>query len=555
MKGSTTSVWAGLALVVVLGGCAQVGSPNGGERDANPPQVLAAEPDFGARQVQTTTLRLVFDEFVQLQDARRQILVSPPLPSPPQARVRGREVVVELVGPLTPDRTYVVQFGNAIRDLREANVAAGLTHVFATGDRLDSGRVAGTAVDAWTGEPMVGARVLLYPDSLPSAALDLALPDSMRPMPEYVGLVNDSGQFDIGYLPNGRFAMVAVDDVNGNYRADVGEALAWSDLTWLSQSATDSMGMPRLRLDVPPVDVATYLNGVRLDSSGYWRASWAGWNDLASGPDGWRAEEMTLSLVGPDTVLNVSQDGDSLWAEWPAEAVARWASGEADWRFVHPFGEDSLRFAELESAVAPTLVGPAQRKVSSEGGLRRRLAPAADRLDTARCTGQVVSGEDTLAFDVDLLGLEGSDLRVAPLVPGARYALELLPGALQRGRVSNQDTLRITWKSLGENDTGSLLLAIDSAEYAGMKRPLFVLTDANGEPLYSARPDAAGRWSDLQPGQFGLILLDDLDGNGRWTGVDPAMGKAPEPVVRLAERVEVRAGWELELTGDRLPRP
>ena len=99
-------------------GCAQVGSPNGGSRDDAPPVVVAAEPDFGARDVRSTSLRLVFDEFVQLQDARRQILVSPPLSQPPKARVRGREVLVELEGPLLPDRTYVIQFGNAVRDRR-----------------------------------------------------------------------------------------------------------------------------------------------------------------------------------------------------------------------------------------------------------------------------------------------------------------------------------------------------------------------------------------------------------------------------------------------------
>lgn len=544
-----------MGATLLLGGCAQVGSPNGGGRDENPPQVLAATPDFGARQVRTTTVRLVFDEFIQLKDARRQILVSPPLSVPPRARVRGREVVVELEGPLTPDRTYVIQFGNAIQDLREANVAAGLTHVFATGARLDSGQVAGTALDAWTGDPMKGARVLLYPDSLPAAALDWTLPDSVRPMPEYVGLVNDSGGFDIGYLPDGRFALVAVDDVNGNYRADAGEALAWSEWTWPSLAPVDSGASPVLRMDVPPVDAATYLSDVRLDSTGYWRASWAGWKDLAEGPDGWREEDLALTLVGPDTVLTVMQDGDSLWAEWPAEAVRDWGAGEPVWRFVHPFGADTLRIRELEAATQPALVGTLRRELLAGEGFRRRLAPVADRLDTARCAGQVVMGEDTLALDAARLFLSGADLCMAPLTEGARYTLELLPGALQRQGVSNRDTVRLNWRTFGENDTGSLLLAVDSAAYADMERPVFVLTDADGNALYGLRPDRDGRWSGLAPGRFGLVVLDDRDGNGRWTGVDPAIGRAPEPVRILATSVEVRAGWELELTGDRRPRP
>ena len=66
-----------------------------------------------------------------------------------------------------PDRTYIVQFGDAVRDLREGNVAKGLQYVFSTGAVLDSGRVAGRAEDAWSGEASAGTRVLLFDGGLP----------------------------------------------------------------------------------------------------------------------------------------------------------------------------------------------------------------------------------------------------------------------------------------------------------------------------------------------------------------------------------------------------
>ena len=173
----------GVVVAVVLGamGCAQVGSPDGGARDEEAPQVVQAQPAFGTTQFDQNAFVLDFDEFVQLQDARRQILVSPPLPSPPKAMVRGRSVRVDLGDSLMADRTYIVQFGEAVKDLREANVAKGLQYVFTTGDVLDSGRVGGRAVDAWTGEAVEGTRVLLYADGLPEGILDAALPDSVPP--------------------------------------------------------------------------------------------------------------------------------------------------------------------------------------------------------------------------------------------------------------------------------------------------------------------------------------------------------------------------------------
>ena len=160
--------WGALLAVILAGmGCAQVGSPDGGARDEDAPQVVQAQPAFGTTQFDQNAFVLDFDEFVQLQDARRQILVSPPLPTPPKAMVRGRSVRVELGDSLMVDRTYIVQFGEAVKDLREANVAKGLQYVFTTGDVLDSGRVGGQAVDAWTGEAVEGTRVLLFAGGLP----------------------------------------------------------------------------------------------------------------------------------------------------------------------------------------------------------------------------------------------------------------------------------------------------------------------------------------------------------------------------------------------------
>ena len=163
-----------------------------------PPVVVSASPAFGTTEWSGTVLKLTFDEFVQVQDARNQVLVSPPLPASPRVLVKGRSIAVDLGGGLAPDRTYVVQFGNAIRDLRESNVAAGLQHVFATGSRSGFRRVAARVVEAWTAEPAVGARLLLYRDSLPTGILNPALPDSLRPLPDYVGLVGDSGFVEIG---------------------------------------------------------------------------------------------------------------------------------------------------------------------------------------------------------------------------------------------------------------------------------------------------------------------------------------------------------------------
>ena len=67
--------------------------------------------------------------------------------------------------------------------------------------------------------------------------------------------------------------------------------------------------------------------------------------------------------------------------------------------------------------------------------------------------------------------------------------------------------------------------------------------------------DEEGRFSGLEPGRYGLVMIDDLDGNGRWTGVDPETMQEAELVTVLSNGIDVRAGWEVELVLPVLPRP
>ena len=76
-EGNRVPVWLALALLFA-GGCAQVGSPDGGAKDDAPPVVVSASPACGTTDLYGTVLKLTFDEFVQVQDARNQVLVSPP---------------------------------------------------------------------------------------------------------------------------------------------------------------------------------------------------------------------------------------------------------------------------------------------------------------------------------------------------------------------------------------------------------------------------------------------------------------------------------------------
>lgn len=545
-------VFLGFAMLAV--GCAQVGSPDGGGRDEQPPRVVQAEPAFGTTGFEGSSFDLEFDEFIQLKDIRRQMLVSPPLPEPPRVLLRGKRLSVELGEELLLDRTYIVQFGNAVSDLRESNVAEGLQYVFSTGDQLDSGRVVGRAEDAWSGEPVESARVLLFRDSLPEDILEIGLPDSLRPLPDYVGMVMDSGMFQLSFLPIGVYGCIVLDDVNGNYRADAGEPLAWAQEPIMAASDSaeqmEQWGRGAMRLDLPPVVPSTYASGVRIDSSGYLRAAIMGLQDLREGPDGMSDEDIEISLEGPEGRIPMERDGDSIWAVVPMEQ----GIPLGPLVLVHPSRSDTLEFRKVEEVTAPFEVGNTERTVPPDGLLQVRFAPVPNRLDTALSGGTLILEEDTLPVAPEAFRLQGSRMEVGPFPPGSKVSLELLPGALMGAGGTHSDTLRWNVNVRREEDYGSIRLVWDSA-FVPSETAIWLLVNGSGLPISEKPLDADGKFSRLLPGKYSVVQVEDFDGNGRWTGVDPFTRSGPEEVTRWAEGVDVRAGWDVELQIGVLPRP
>jgi hypothetical protein len=548
------AVVAGMAFLMV--GCAQVGSPDGGGRDEAAPRVVAADPPFGTVQFDQGEFILEFDEFVQLQDARRQMLVSPPLPALPKALVRGRSVKVELGDSLMGDRTYIVQFGDAVRDLREGNVAKGLQYVFSTGAVLDSGRVAGRAEDAWSGEASAGTRVLLFDGGLPEGVLDADLPDSIRPLPDYVGLVDDSGRFEVGFLPITVLGWMVVDDANGNYRADHGESVGWGDS--LLQTVTDSAGLlelmaaPPLMLDAPPPVASTYLSGVLVDSSGYFRAAISGLDVLREGPDGLTDADIKDSVVltGPDGPVDFGLEGDSVWAMLPG-----FEAGEGGpWLLRHLSGTDTLVFRDIRPNAPPVPVGAVERFADRAGHFGLRFAPRPEVLDTALCSGTVVLNGDTFGLSSSLFTLEGNRLDVGPLPLGSSVSLMIAPGGIQGATGLSTDTLEWRLSVRAPSDFGTIQLLLDSAVHASGEEVIWMLLNGSGAPTDFGM-NAEGRFEALLPGRYRLVMVWDENGDGRWSGARPADGLHPESVYRWAEEVDVRAGWEVEIAPGFHPRP
>src|SRR6476620_2354445 len=131
-------VFSVYGLDLYLSGCAQIIAPTGGTRDSLPPKLLSASPDNHSTFFKGNRITLNFDEYVQLQDVRQNLVVSPTPQVDPYVDYKLRSVIIKLKDSLIPNTTYTINLGNAIRDINENNPVNNFTYVFSTGATIDS---------------------------------------------------------------------------------------------------------------------------------------------------------------------------------------------------------------------------------------------------------------------------------------------------------------------------------------------------------------------------------------------------------------------------------
>jgi Bacterial Ig-like domain len=207
--------------------CALPAPPDGGPRDQDGPKVLKSSVAMGATSVHVQELEWTFDEYVVLNNPAANLRVSPPLPTVPDVRLTGKTLKINWAGDLSPDRTYMIQFGNAVRDLHEGNPMSEPFWVFSTGAAIDSGVVAGMLLDPWTGKPHDGKAVVLYSADAADSA--------MYRDPVYGTRSTKEGRFTLPYLAHGRYQIMAFDDPDGNLKLGTGEK---SLIAWRSEAVS-----------------------------------------------------------------------------------------------------------------------------------------------------------------------------------------------------------------------------------------------------------------------------------------------------------------------------
>ena len=216
-----------------IGGCANIVPPSGGPRDSIPPYAVYAKPKDSSTGIAPKEILISFNEYITTNALQEQLIVSPNIKNNPLIDQRLNMVRIRLSDSLNANTTYSFQFGNALRDVNEGNIAQNYTYVFSTGDKIDTGKLYGKVQIAESGLVDSSLIAVLHPIDNDSAIF--------KDKPNYYSRINGQGVFEFKFLPERNFNIYIVpNDYNKKYD-DSTKLFAFLNNTVHPSKTTDSI--------------------------------------------------------------------------------------------------------------------------------------------------------------------------------------------------------------------------------------------------------------------------------------------------------------------------
>ena len=598
-----------LVLVLALASCANRGvGPQGGPKDSIPPKVVKETPVNGTLNFAGKRVEVVFDEYLQLDDVSKHVLISPPQQRPPEVKAIGKKVILVFDEPLKDSTTYTIDFGNAICDFHEKIPLKGYSLSFSTGDHIDSLEITGYTVNAEDLNPISGIIVGIHQNADDSAFSTIPF--------SRIAKSDENGAFSIKNIRTGSYRIYGLGDVSRDYLYQPGEGLAFvdtlitplchseieQDTIWRPAVVLDSLGKDTIALrEIDTIQTVTYTyyepNGLLLwyfkedktrhyfqrcyrdKEAHYFRLQFSAPQDELPQIRALRPSEIDSSLT------------DVGWVDWTSYALLQanegkdtliyWLTDSAAIRQDSIFFEmtylksDSLynlvphtdtvyaiyrapRLSEKAKAnleknkKAPVLSisSNASSKFEVNGELILSMAtPVAEwQKDSLHLFQKIDTVFKPLSFSIS--PLDSARMRFVvnyKWEPEKQYELRIDSAAFRDvyGVVNNATKAQMTLKSLDDYST----LTVKLAPF----EPRAILQLLNEKDIVvrelPAVPNGT-KFDFLAPKTYYLRLFIDENGDKKWTTGDWATHRQPEKVYYFPSKLSLRANWDFEETFD-----
>lgn len=598
MRKATLYVLALAASLLLAASCASIGTPSGGPRDEDPPRFVTSNPLQGAVEVTPGKVILTFDELVTLKDAFSKVVVSPPGAQAPRVSSLGRRVTVEFRDTLLPETTYTIDFGDAIADNNEGNKLENFIYTFSTGPVLDTLMVSGMVLGAEDLAPAEGMYVGLHRS-------EGEMPDTAFRTRRFerVAKTDGNGKFVIGGLAPGSYRVYALEDKDGDLAwSSPEESLAFYDELVVPEAEQTVTTDTLFNLLTGAVDSVITRTRTRFLPNNVL---------LRSFNTGYRQQYITKNERQDSTRINLifNAAADSMPAvtlllpgggERPIAEVAvaeRSATNDTLTFWLRDrdlIALDTLRAAvgylRADSAYNMVAVSDTLRLITQRPKVREKKNVKEEKTDTVPLPAPVMEikalvsrpeigqplvlelPEPPDSVDFSMMRLEWKEDTIWQPVKGFgeahmardslnprrirveypwnyettyRFTVDSLAARSIYGPFS--DDLRLDFTIRPETEYGSLKFNLSNMGPDSVARYVELL-DAQGKPLRKLPLEGDSvTFSHLLPAKYNVRVVEDLDGDMRWSPGDFDRGVQPDRAYYYKETVELKANWDQEI--------
>lgn len=491
-----------IVLLALLSACAQVGVLTGGGKDAKAPILLKSSPAHAAINANPAKLVLSFDEFIELVNPIETFRLEPS-DAKLSVALHKTDVIISLKGTLKSNTTYSLCIDGGIKDVTEGNDSI-YRIAFSTGASLDSLTQHYRVGDAYTKKSMQGVSIGLFASDTSQKA-------------RYLTKSDKEGWASLDFLPRDSFYLKAFLDLNKNGMID-------------SFESQEQLSRP----SIPNKDSLAFLLSIPRDT----QRSFA----FKVKPPGLLVGHLPAEISAIDIQLNGVQprcirlDRDSVMIPLElSEAGPITLSTPFDTLNLW-YNEKDLKTA-LKGEMLPLAFGNPLR-IYWNGFLSNPIDITKIRL----------MRQDSSSVPLDSIVVEDNALLLySHSWSRGKLKAVLAPGAVQTflGQKNGQQTLDFTYA--GQEDLGVLMVKFPSV--LGGQR---VILEKEGRLIQShyylkGSNLMQDTYRNLPPGEYHIVVVDDVNGNGFWDAYRPSTKEPAEPVRRYTKVPKVRANWELEV--------
>jgi len=540
-------------IAVFISACAKVMMPTGGEVDNVPPKLVNSIPENFKTNFSEESFELFFDEFVEIKNATQTVIFSPPPKKNPQYLGKGKSIAIKFNEPLDSNKTYVINFADAIVDFTENNPAQNLKFVFSTGSFIDSLTLTGKVIDSWTSKPIEKATAMLYPYFTDSAAV--------AHRPYYIAKTNEEGIFEFSFLKANKYQLVVVGDENGNLKYDIyEEKIAFADSA-IHLEAGKKIELPLLKV----FKEKKKIQGIKKFEEK---------SRIQMG--------LTLNLPSKNLKILIAED-DSTKAL--SSIKYEKLEGKSDslilWLPKLPEEKEFLDFYLIDEEIAyydtlkAILPNPPKARKLKEGQKIRDLKFETNLKANFRYMDSIfirfsepiywinkqafkVLEKDSIPMDFQLIESEKDNRTfyfISNFKESEKYSISAPDSSVVSMYNSVSDSLFINGNAQRYAHFGSLNLVIEFDEKMFKGSPILEIYFSN-KKLFKRIANLDKKnlvFDNLEPDKYTLKLIDDKNNNQKWDTGNYLEMVQPEKVYQYNQEIDVRSNWDLDIKWTVLP--